>query len=475
LTGAIQTNTLQVASAIVANSFVASSFTTSSCSIQNSIQSLSPTSFISTGTFIASTVNVNTISTGNLVINSINTPQIQVSTLLVSQSINCSPTVSTLTFTSATIDNSQGSILTSSLNTSSLVASTIIFQNGLFQTATPFVISAPVTTFQTAATNAITTSTLQTSTFTTTKITVGSAVPAATLGPDFFYSTIGGPSTNILISGGPGNYLTPYYLSNVIPPSQDPTDPYTSYSYFQVDYKGNPPPAGTAIQYTANFFWGGQINSYLRLANGQGPSFYGADGRDQTLTGILNLSTFSVEGLLYGTSRFSVTFNYTYNPAATYIDSNAVVEFNSGRLNWNYSLNGTTIQNSLNDMTIRNVYYYGSLNFASDPRIKEDIQDADLKTCYDTIASLPLRTYKYNADYCSTFQIGQEERLGFLATDLLPHFPKSVHKSDTVFPAMSTPLLTIDTAQVEMAHLGATKYIMAELERLEALLEGVRH
>jgi hypothetical protein len=146
------------------------------------------------------------------------------------------------------------------------------------------------------------------------------------------------------------------------------------------------------------------------------------------------------------------------------------VEFNSGRLNWNYALNGTTIQNSLNDMTIRNVFYYGSLNFASDPRIKEDIQDADLRRCYQTIESLPLRTYRYNADYCSTFQIGDEQRLGFLATDLLPHFPKSVHTSDTVFPAMSTPLMTIDTAQVEMAHLGATKYIMGELERLEALL-----
>ena len=473
-TGAIETNTLQVANSIVATSFVASTFTTSSCTVQNSIQSLSPTSFISTGNFTASTVNVNTISTGSLVINSITSPLIQVSTLQVSRSIVCSPAVSTLNLISTTIDNSLGSIQTSSLNTSSLTASSLTFQNGLFQTPNPFVIDAPIASFQTVLTNAITTSTLQTSTLTTTKLTIGAAIPPGSLGPDFFYSTIGGPSTNISISGGPGNYLTPYYLSNVVPAGQDPADPYTSYSYFQVDYKGNPPPAGTAIQYTVNFFWGGQINSYLTLANGQGPSFYGANGRDETLTGILNTSSFAVEGFLYGTSRYNVTFNYTYNPTASYIDSNSVVEFNSGRLNWNYSLNGTTIQNSLNDMSIRNVYYYGSLNFASDPRIKEDIQDADLKTCYDTIAALPLRTYKYNADYCSTFQIGQEDRLGFLATDLLPHFPKSVHESDTVFPAMSTPLLTIDTAQVEMAHLGATKYIMAELERLEGLLSLLR-
>jgi hypothetical protein len=203
-----------------------------------------------------------------------------------------------------------------------------------------------------------------------------------------------------------------------------------------------------------------------------GASFYGAAQADQTFSGTINASSFTVNSYLYGNSRFSITFNYTYNQSATYITSNNVVEFNSGRLNWRYALNGTTIQNSLNDMSIRNIYYYGSLNFASDPRVKTDIEEADLKRCYDTIGSLPLRKYKYRDDYCSTFQIGDTRRLGFLATDLLPHFPKSVHTSDSVFPALSTPLMTIDTAQVEMAHLGATKYLMAEVERLERILSS---
>jgi len=472
LTGAIQTGALQVSNSIVADSLITSTFTTSSCVVQTSIQTIAPTSFISTSLVTASTINVDSISTGNLVINSIFTPQLQTSSLIVLQNLLVSPTISTITLTNASIDNSQGSIQTSSLNTSSLTASTLFFQNGTFASPNPFIVSAPITTFQTALTHSITTSTLQTSTFTTTRLTIGSPVPANGLGPDFFYSTIGGISTNITITGGPGNYLTPFYLSNVVPAGQDPADPYISYSYFQVDYKGRPAPPGTVIQYTASFFWGGQINSYLQIANGS--NVYGADGRDQTVTGVLNTSSFAVTGFLYGSSRYSLTFSYSYNNAATYIDSNAIVEFNSGRLNWNYALNGTTIQNSLNDMSIRNVFYYGSLNFASDPRIKEDIQDADLRRCYDTIESLPLRTYRYNADYCSTFQIGSESKLGFLATDLLPHFPKSVHTSDTVFPALSTPLMTIDTAQVEMAHLGATKYIMAELERLEALVDRLK-
>jgi hypothetical protein len=132
-----------------------------------------------------------------------------------------------------------------------------------------------------------------------------------------------------------------------------------------------------------------------------------------------------------------------------------------------YALNGTTIQNSLNDMSVRNIFYYGSLNFASDPRVKTDIEDANLKRCYETIGRLPLRRYRYNNEYCSTFQISDTSRLGFLATDLLHDFPKSVHTSDAIF---QSSLMTIDTAQVEMAHLGATKYLMAEVERLEGIL-----
>ena len=473
-TSSILTNSLQVNDSIVTTNFTASTFTASSCTVQNSIVSISPTSYLSTGTLIASTIFVNSISTGNVAINSIAVPQIQVSTLVVSRNIVCNPAVSTLLFTSSVIDNSQGSIRTTLMTTSSLAASSLSFQSGMITTPAPFIIDAPITSFQTAAVNSITTSSIQLSTLTATRLTIGSSNTSDALGPDFFYSTIGGPSTNVLISGGPGNYLTPIYLSNVRPTGQDPTDPYTTYVYFQTDYKSNPPPPGALVQYTANFFWGGlypsdEINSYVRISNGTGPSFFGTGG-DQTRTGTIDASSFSVEAFLYGNSRFSLTFNYTYNPTASYIDSNAVVEFNNGCLRWNYALNATTIQNSLNDMSIRNIYYYGSLNFASDPRIKENIHDADLHKCYDTIRSLPLRTYKYKSDYCSTFQIGEEQRLGFLATDLLPHFPKSVHTSDSLYPALSTPLMTIDTGQVEMAHLGATKYIMAELDRLEALV-----
>jgi hypothetical protein len=466
VTSSIQTNTLQVAYAVGTSIFTASSFTTSSCVIQGSVQTLSPTAFVSTGYLYTSSMDVNFVSTGSITIGQIQTPSIQVSSLIVYRNIVCNPGVSTITMTVATIDNSQGSLYTGALFTSSISASSLTFQSGQITSANPFIINSPNTYFQTANTSSMIASTIQTSSFTTTMLTIGTSTLGGN-GPNLLYSTIGGPSTNMYVSGGPGDYLTPYFLSNVVPAGQNPTQPYTSYINFQGNNLGIP---GSVIGYTANFFWGGQINSQMTIANGA--SFYGAAQADQTFSGTINASSFTVNSYLYGNSRFSITFNYTYNQSATYITSNNVLEFNSGRLNWKYALNGTTIQNSLNDMSIRNIYYYGSLNFASDPRVKTDIEEADLKRCYDTINSMPLRKYKYRDDYCSTFQIGDTRRLGFLATDLLPHFPKSVHTSDSVFPALSTPLMTIDTSQVEMAHLGATKYLMAEVERLERILSS---
>jgi len=470
ITSSIQANSIQVSNGINTSFFTASSFTASSCTVQNNLQMLAPNSYVSTATIYTDFMAVSTISTNNLAIGSIRVPAIEVSSLTVTETIACDPPVSTVLMRVATIDNSQGTLYTRALYTSSLSASTITFQTGTLSSAQPLFINSPNTYFQTANTSSIIASTIQTSSFTTTKLTFGSSNIGGN-GPNLFYSTIGGPSTNVLITGGPGDYLSPYFLSNLVPSGQNPTQPYASYVYFQTNYQSLPVPPGSLIQYSANFFWGGEINSQLSIANG--PNFYGAAQTDQSYTGTITASSFAISAFLYGTSRFSVTFNYSYNPTASYVNSNSYLEFNSGRLNWMYALNGTTIQNSLNDMSIRNVYYYGSLNFASDPRVKTDIEDADLKRCYQTINSLPLRRYKYNDDYCSTFQISDTSRLGFLATDLLPHFPKSVHTSDSVFPFLSTPLMTIDTAQIEMAHLGATKYLMSEVERLEKILASI--
>ena len=470
LTSSIQTNNISVLNNFTTNSLTASTLITSNITT-GSIQGLSPTSYLSTGALYTNSLQVSQISTGNINAGVIQTPSVEVSSLFISRSFVGGPALSSVNIQTATIDNSLGSLYTGALFTSSITASSIAIQSGNIYSPGPLTISTPVLYLQTLNVSSFNTGTLQTSSVNTSRITIGTTPVAGNNGPTFSYDPIN-PSTNITVTGGPGDYLTPYYLSNVIPPGQDPLVPYVTSIAFNPNYFGLPPPPGLLIGYSASLFWAGQASSYLTITNG--PSLYGIFGQNQTITGTLNQSSFGIQAYLYGSSAISVTFSFQYTPNINSIDSNTYIQFNNGSLNWNYALNGTTIQNSLNDMSIRNIYYYGSMNFASDPRIKENIRSANLKECYETISAMPLRKFKYISEYCSTFQVSEEPRLGFLATDLLPHFPKSVHVSDTLFPAFSKELMTIDTSQVDMAHLGATKYLIQEVARLEAELSSLK-
>ena len=248
VTSSIQTNTLQVGYSVATNIFGASSFSASTCVIQGGLQAQT---YVSTGYVYTSSMNVNFISTANITIGQIQTPSITVSTLTVYQNLVCAPGVSTVTMTVTTIDNSQGSLYTGALYASSITASTLTFQSGILSSANPLTINSPNTFFQTATTSSMTTSTIQTSSFTATQLTIGTSTLGAN-GPNLLYSTIGGPSTNMFVSGGLGDYLSPYFLSNVTPPGQNPTQPYASYINFQGNNLGIP---GAIIQYTANFFW----------------------------------------------------------------------------------------------------------------------------------------------------------------------------------------------------------------------------
>jgi hypothetical protein len=469
-TSSIQANTLTLSNNFTTTSLTVSSLTATTITASGSLQALTPGSYLSTGAIFTSSLQVTQISTGNINAGVIQTPSVQVSSLFISRSFVGGPALSSVNVQTATIDNSVGSLYTGAIFTSSLTTSSIAIQSGNIYSPNSLTFSTQTMYMQNLSVSSFTTNGLFTSTVNTSRIVLGATPGPGSNGPNFSYDSAF-PSTNILITGGPGDYLSPYYISNVIPTGQNPLLPYTTAIGFNANYFGSQPP-GLLVGYTASLFWAGQASSYLSITNG--PTLYGVFGSDQTISGTLTQSSFGIQASLYGSSAISLTFSFQYSPNVNSIDSNTYIQFNNGSLNWNYALNGTTIQNSLNDMSIRNIYYYGSLNFASDPRIKENISSANLKLCYDTISALPLRKYKYITEYCSTFQVSEEPRLGFLATDLLPHFPKSVHVSDTLFPAFSKELMTIDTSQIDMAHLGTTKYLIQEVARLEAELSTMK-
>jgi hypothetical protein len=187
-------------------------------------------------------------------------------------------------------------------------------------------------------------------------------------------------------------------------------------------------------------------------------------------------SFFHLTGTMRGASAFSLQFLSRSNANVSIVDSNTTITMQNGVLQWPYALNVTTIQNPFNDMSLRSLYYFGSLNFTSDPALKEGVIPADLERCADIIRDIPLVRYKYKDYYLSTFEVRDAHRLGVLATDLERVFPKSISYMtlEGVPAEHRSTIRTVDTGQLEMAHIGATQLLLRRAAALTSTVEGLK-
>ena len=437
------------------------------------------TSSLSTGLFYADTFSATEFMTSSLTI----------SQLSITNSV-LADNISRFAAQNVAIDNTGGRISTGSLYLANLLAtSTIVNSSGLFDTTSgQLTIVASNVFLNAATTSSITASTMATSSITATQITIGSAPLVGINGPSFVADNTLYPSTNVIVTGGPGDYLTPFLVSNVRPPGIEAGQPYQVDMSFMLNMNGPTLPGYYASVLGFNLLPNGEANSIISLRTNNDATnittLYGLYGPDQSYvtppnTGGIPLPSGSnpasflhVTGTMYGASAFTLQFQSRSNDNFSGIDSNANIIMRNGAIRWPYFLNGTTIQNSLNDMSVRNIFYYGGLNFASDPALKEAIEPADLSRCYETLKSLPLRRYKYIDSYLSTFQVADAHRLGFLATELEQVFPKSV--TYTEIPALHSTFRVIDTQQIEMAHIGATQHLIQRVESLTSTLGGLK-
>ena len=481
-------NTATFSNAISTTQLQTSSMTASTITLSGSIYAPSGgymnintvvTSSISTGVFYADTFTAQQFTTNTLSI-----AQLNVTSSFVADNVTI------FQAQNVAIDNTGGTISTGSLYLANLLAtSSIRNSSGLFETNSGIMrIVASNVILDSATTSSITASTMVTSSLTATQITIGSAPLAGINGPSFVADNTLYPSTNVVISGGPGDHLSPFLVSNVKPPGIGAGQPYTVNMSFMLNMNGPTIPGYYATVMGFNLFPNGEANSLISLRTNDDTTnittLYGLYGPTQSYvtppgTGGIPLPTGSnpasflhVTGTMYGSSAFSLQFQSRSNDNFSGIDSNASITINNGVIRWPYFLNGTTIQNSLNDMSVRNIYYYGGLNFASDPMLKEEIEAADLARCYTTVEQLPLRRYKYIDKYLSTFNVADAHRLGFLATELEQVFPKSV--TYTEIPALQSTFRVIDSQQIEMAHIGATQHMMRRVDALYSTLEGLK-
>jgi hypothetical protein len=111
----------------------------------------------------------------------------------------------------------------------------------------------------------------------------------------------------------------------------------------------------------------------------------------------------------------------------------------------------------------------------SDMRIKEEVVDADLSICYNTIKNIPLKRYKWK--YYSPEQINDDNhQLGFIAQEYKQFFPKDVaiapFKTDTV---EIQDCLTVNQGQALMSNIGAIQQIMTYIEKNEHSIEDIKY
>ena len=397
--------------------------------------------------------------------------------------------VTSFSAVNVTIDNTGGSISTGTLAINSLLTtSTIVNTSGQFFTNSGTIrMVANNVIMNAASVSSLTTSSITATALTATAIEMGSPPTPGIHGP-YFVLDSSYPQVNVSVTGGPGDSFSPFLVTSVKPPGINPGDPYPVEVSFSLNFNGPTLPGYYATVQAFSLIPGPEANCLVSLRTENDATnittLYGLYGTNQSYStppdtggipipsGTLPSSFLHVIGTMYGNSEFSIQFQSRSNDNYSGIDSNTSITMNNGVLRWPYFLNGTTIQNSLNDMAVRSIYYYGALNFASDPALKERIEYANLSTCSQRIAELPLRRFKYIDSYLSTFQQKDTHRLGFLANEVEAAFPKSV--TYTEIPELHSTFRMIDTQQIEMSHIGATQHLMKRVDHLYSTIASLK-
>jgi hypothetical protein len=133
-------------------------------------------------------------------------------------------------------------------------------------------------------------------------------------------------------------------------------------------------------------------------------------------------------------------------------------------VNGNANVNGT-ITTSGNISVTGTITATGIMTAAnyviSDKRVKTNIVEANLQTCWSTVKAIPLYHYKFIDEYYAKFPVKDASILGFIAQDVETVFPHSVTEVSTL--GHST-LLQLDYTQLQMAHYGATQLLLSTVE-----------
>jgi hypothetical protein len=124
---------------------------------------------------------------------------------------------------------------------------------------------------------------------------------------------------------------------------------------------------------------------------------------------------------------------------------------------------------------------------ASDERLKENIEEADLDQCYDAIKSLPLKRYRWKDQIYSTEQVPDRNKIGWIAQDVQAVFPKAVSEHKFVYNQIKDAdgtiisedsiddCLSFNSDQIYASLYGTVKKLITIVETLQDRLDELEN
>ena len=113
-------------------------------------------------------------------------------------------------------------------------------------------------------------------------------------------------------------------------------------------------------------------------------------------------------------------------------------------------------------------------SITSDQRIKEDIVDANLDTCYENVKNLKLKYYKLRDDIIELDPMFKDShKLGWIAQEVEKVLPKCV----TTIPEQYglTEVKNLNTDQIHVNLFGAVQKLIKDNENLKARIEALEN
>lgn len=116
----------------------------------------------------------------------------------------------------------------------------------------------------------------------------------------------------------------------------------------------------------------------------------------------------------------------------------------------------------------------GSWSSTSDRRLKENIQDANIDMCYDTVKNIPLRRFKWRDDLEGFSEYQKDKNvLGWIAQEVEEYMPKSINTIEEKYGIDDVKFLNNDQLYASM--YGALQKAISKIESLEDELAKIKN